>query len=334
MTSEDETALPALRCIVYGVGIVSLLGVYGVLQERVMTLPYDGEYFKVTIFLVFCNRLCAVLYSIIMARVKGEEFSATAPIWKYAMVSLSNFCATTCQYEALRWVSFPVQMLGKSFKMMPVMVWGMAISQKKYSCTDWFIAAAVTAGVTAFLVSGDIHAPHAVQYNSLMGLLLLAVFLVCDGFTSTFQEKLFKQHSTTKYNQMLWINLGSAAISLSLLVGTGMFSKALAFSTSHPRFMIDALAISGAAVGGQFFIYSMVEEFGALAFAAAMNVRQVVSISISYAIYSKPITVMQICGLTVVFSALFFKSVKSFGTSLERLPLIHSSKASTSKADV
>jgi hypothetical protein len=35
-------------------------------------------------------------------------------------------------------VSFAVQMLGKSFKMMPVMIWGMIISGKSYSILGLF----------------------------------------------------------------------------------------------------------------------------------------------------------------------------------------------------
>merc|ERR1719420_2387688 len=94
---------------------------------------------------------------------------------------------------------------------------------------------------------------------------------------------------------------------VSLLV-TGGFTEALAFCTAHPAFVIDASFLSGAAVGGQFFIYSMVKEFGALAFAATMNVRQVSSIIVSYIVYSKPITFLQILGLLTVFVALFYKS--------------------------
>lgn len=54
-----------------------------------------------------------------------------APIYSYAAVSLSNIVATTCQYEALKYVSFPVQTLGKCAKMFPVMVWGYFILKKR-----------------------------------------------------------------------------------------------------------------------------------------------------------------------------------------------------------
>merc|ERR1719473_1173821 len=103
---------------------------------------------------------------------------------------------------------------------------------------------------------------------------------------------------------------------VSLLV-TGGFTEALAFCSAHPAFMVDAGFLSGAAVGGQFFIYSMVKEFGALAFAATMNVRQVASIVVSYIVYSKPITLLQIGGLMMVFGALFYKSAQGLMASRE-----------------
>jgi len=162
--------------------------------------------------LVLFNRIVAILFSLCMVAGKGEGFQNKAPLWKYLAISFSSTYASACQYEALRYVSFPVQMLGKSFKMMPVMLWGILVSGKRYSLTDWAIAAAVTGGVTEFLMTGPISS-HSTAGTSAHGLMLLCCFLLLDGFTSTFQEKLFKEHVTSKYNQMLYINLGSAVIS-------------------------------------------------------------------------------------------------------------------------
>merc|ERR1719382_1576161 len=121
-----------------------------------MTQPYGGESFTWSVLLVFFNRLAAVVFSFAMALAHGESLRNGAPIWKYLVVSLSNVYASTCQYEALKYVSFAVQMLGKSFKMMPVMIWGMVISRKSYSLRDWGVAIVVTGGVTEFLMTGPI----------------------------------------------------------------------------------------------------------------------------------------------------------------------------------
>merc|ERR1719471_956402 len=299
----------AMWCLFYGAGIIGMLLVYGLVQERIMSEPYGTEMFTISVFLVFCNRMFAVLYAMIMILVKGEPGKNSAPLWKYLAISASNVGASYCQYEALRYVSFPVQMLGKSFKMMPVMVWGMVISGKRYGLSDWLIAAAVTGGVTEFLLTGSIAAKHQ-HGTSVHGLILLLVFLGLDGFTSTFQEKLFKEHKTSKYNQMVYVNGFSGLVSFITLLATRSLVKSLVFCGNHPVFIRDFVVLSASAVGGQWFIYSQVKEFGALVFAATMNTRQVVSILVSYATYKHAITGLQVIGLLLVFAGLFYKSFR------------------------
>jgi adenosine 3'-phospho 5'-phosphosulfate transporter B2 len=305
----------ALWCAIYGAGIIGMLGMYGVIQERIMSEEYDGEMFRISVFLVLCNRLVAIAYASLMTTMKGEEFAPKAPLWKYLAISFSNVAATWCQYEALKWVSFPVQMLGKSFKMMPVMLWGIAISQKKYKAMDWAIAGGVTWGVTQFLLTGSIKSKHADKGTSIYGLLLMLGFLGCDGFTSTFQEKVFKDCKTTKYNQMMYVNAGSAVVSGVSLLLSGSGPAAIAFCANHPLFLKHAMTLSAAAVAGQFFIYSQVKEYGALVLAATMNLRQVISIMVSFVLYGHSITALQIVGLALVFGSLFYKTYLGFKSS-------------------
>eukprot|EP00401_Gymnodinium_catenatum_P065330 CAMPEP_0117598850 /NCGR_PEP_ID=MMETSP0784-20121206/75628_1 /TAXON_ID=39447 /ORGANISM="" /LENGTH=356 /DNA_ID=CAMNT_0005401351 /DNA_START=54 /DNA_END=1124 /DNA_ORIENTATION=+ len=321
----------ALLCAIYGLGIIGMLGVYGVIQERIMSKPYGDDMFRTSVFLVFCNRLVAILYAVSMVCVNREEFKNKAPIWKYLAISLSNVAATWCQYEALKYVSFPVQMLGKSFKMMPVMLWSVVIAQKKYGPKDWGIAMGVTGGVTLFLLTGQIKSKHAESGTSIYGLLLLLAFLGLDGFTSTFQEKLFKEHKTSKYNQMLYVNSGSATVSLTTLLVSGQAPSAIGFCFKHPIFAAHASGLSAAAVAGQFFIYSQVKEFGALVFAATMNLRQVISILVSYVMYSHPITLLQFIALCAVFLSLFYKSYLGWVDNGDGKAAIRSSDVETAK---
>mmetsp|Transcript_2170 Transcript_2170/g.5810 ORF Transcript_2170/g.5810 Transcript_2170/m.5810 type:complete len:336 (-) Transcript_2170:234-1241(-) len=310
MTEQSASMwVSALWGSIYAAGIIGCLLVYGLLQERIMSEPYGeaGDIFKVSVFLVLCNRLVAVCFASGMMFGKGEAVKNMAPLWKYCAISLSNVGATWCQYEALKYVSFPVQMLGKSFKMMPVMLWGIVISGKRYGIQDWAVAFAVTLGVTSFLLTGPVSSKTSTG-SSVVGFMLLLAFLGLDGFTSTMQEKLFKEHATSKYNQMMYVNMFSSVVSLATLLVTGDLLPALAFCSGHPSFVADALVLSGSAVTAQFFIYSQVKEFGALVYAATMNVRQVASIMVSYATYHNSITPYQVGSLLIVFGALFYKS--------------------------
>eukprot|EP00913_Durusdinium_trenchii_P034709 g32471.t1 len=195
-----------------------------------MTRPYDHEVFDSSFFLVFCNRLLAVICACVALFCRGESFRSEAPFWKYALVSLSNVAATACQYEALKYVSFAVQMLGKSFKMIPVMAW-----------SDCLVALAVTAGVAEFCLMGPTLSRRIDDSQTTgFGYVLILGFLVFDGLTSTLQEQLFKDHKTSRCNQMLYVNILSSIISSVLVLTAGQAGSSAAFLMDHNAFARDA----------------------------------------------------------------------------------------------
>jgi len=295
-------------CLTYGCGVVGTLLLYGLWQERIMAYPYDGEYFAGSTALVLYNRVFGLVFAFVMSYAMSEELSCTAPLWKYVFISVTAVAASICQYEALKYISFTVQMLGKSCKMVPVMVWGILISGKRYVWLDWITSIVVTLAVAEFLLTGRITADNN-SGTSTYGLLMLVAFAALDGFTSTFQEKLFRDHMTSKYNQMLYINLVSALITFGSLIVSGFTSESFSFCARHPSLIGDASLLSAAAVAAQWFIFSQVQEYGALVFAATMNIRQVVSILASYVAYGHSITVLQIIGLVAIFAMLLLRSV-------------------------
>jgi len=300
---------------------------------------YDGDSFTDSAFNVFCNRVANCVFALMMIAARCEPIHWTAPLWKYMAISLSNVLASMCQYEALKYVIFPVQMLGKSFKMMPVMIWGIIISGKKYGVIDWLIAAMVTFGVTEFLLTGPITHDDGPEASSLKGLLLIIGFLAFDGFTSTYQEHLFREYTVSKYNQILYINAASILTSSSILTVSGGFARSIEFAHRHPSYIVNVSMLSTAAASSQWFIYSQIQEFGALVFAATMNVRQLVSIIASYVKFGHSITPLQVLGLALVFGALFVKSyigltAKKEPTNKEGLERGDREHSATSGADM
>jgi len=318
-------------------GVGSLL-VYGVLQERIMSQPYTDngkdEFFSYSVFLVLSNRVLGCLMAaIILAATKGNV-TPVAGIHRYAAVSLSNVIATTCQYEALKYLSFPVQTLGKCAKMIPVMIWGFLINQKRYGMSDVMIAIAVTGGCTIFGLYGDESTLTSnaskgadVQTTSEYGILLMLGYLFFDGFTSTFQDKLFVGYKMETYNQMLWVNFCSAFISVFYLISDGSFQDAIAFIGRHPLITGDIMILSVAAMLGQLCILYTIKEFGALLFATIMTTRQFLSILLSCIVFMHMLSPMQWLGTALVFGALYYKSfAKAAGSKKapdeEKEPLI------------
>jgi adenosine 3'-phospho 5'-phosphosulfate transporter B2 len=295
-------------------GIMGFFLLYGVLQERIMTTPYgeDAEgnpvYFEETTFLVLSNRVFAAFVACVVLIYKGQSLKNAAPLHKYLGVSASNFSATWCQYEALKYVNFPTQTLGKCGKMFPVMIVGTFISGKKYSFKDYGIALSITLGCVLFLLTGDISSKDT--SNTPIGLLLMALYMFFDGFTSTAQEKMFKGYTMSTYDQMIYVNLFSALISVVILIGKGTLMSSIQFSLMYPSLLSDSIWLSVCSTFGQMLIYYTIKEFGALFFSTVMVTRQVFSILLSCIIYFHPLSNGQWFGFLLVFGTLYYKAME------------------------
>jgi len=180
--------LHLLACAVVN---VIALGAYGVLQQRIMTIPYGGfvdeegnevsAVFTSSIFLVFSNRLFSLLFGMVaLAYTKPERVSLFSREWwwphsslqNYAYVASSNLVSTLCQYEVLKYLTFAISTLAKAAKILPTMVWGYVLHGTKFRLDQYVSAMIVTVGCFVFVFNSKITA-HQVVPNSAMTSLLL-----------------------------------------------------------------------------------------------------------------------------------------------------------------
>lgn len=79
------------------------------------------------------------------------------PLYKYAFCSLSNVLSSWCQYEALKYVSFPTQVLAKASKIIPVMIMGKIVSRAKYEYYEYVTAVLISMGMMMFMLGSTDH---------------------------------------------------------------------------------------------------------------------------------------------------------------------------------
>jgi adenosine 3'-phospho 5'-phosphosulfate transporter B2 len=219
------------------------------MQEKIMRVPYgaEKEFFRYSLFLVFCNRITTSTVSALVLTASKKSLDPVAPLQKYCVVSVSNILTTTCQYEALKYVSFPVQTLAKCAKMIPVMIWGTIIMRKKYGGKDYFFAVVVTVGCSLFILypaSMDASPFNRGRENTIWGVSLMLGYLGFDGFTSTFQDKLFKGYDMEIHNQIFYTTMCSCVLSLSGLILQNQMIPAVDFMFRHPDCFYDVIILS------------------------------------------------------------------------------------------
>ncbi len=301
-------------------GIVVPLIVYAYAQERVMQTAYvraeDSvlEYFSKSWVpvIVLASRLGASIFAFGMLLYSGEPLRRSAPLFNYALVSVSNVCATMCQYLALKYISFGMQSLLKCSKILCVMLWSRLIAGgRRYRSTDYVVVAVVTLGAFVFYLSGNVGTTYdeAMGVSSGWGLLLMGGYLLADGLTSTLQEKIFRGYRLTHYNQMLHVNLCSSVLAASLLLlRRDKAAGLIPFLSDHPRCLMDIGALVVCQIIAQNFIYMMINNFGAILFATIVYARQLLSIIFNTLWFGDEVTPVQSLVIAAVFAALFLRS--------------------------
>jgi len=271
-----------------------------------MTTRYsNGELFNSSRFLVFANRIIALLVCIPILWWQQSRPGAKPhklPLYHYSYCSVSNIVSSACQYEALKFVSFPTQVLAKACKMVPVMLMGYAVSGKRYKLAEYVVAVGVTVGVVLFKLNEANDAP--VRGTQAVGILLIVLYMVADSFTSNWQGKIFSDHEVSSMQMMCVVNLFSSAFTAaSIFVGMEV-GYVVHFLTSAPELMGHVMLMAVCSAIGQLFIFYTIKAFGPLVFATIQTVRQFLSVILSIIVFAHPVNAGECLGIAIVFASL------------------------------
>uniref|UniRef100_A0A6S9UV63 Sugar phosphate transporter domain-containing protein n=1 Tax=Chrysotila carterae TaxID=13221 RepID=A0A6S9UV63_CHRCT len=301
--SFTTAAIHLMFCVV-GIQVSYLM--WGLMQERIMTKPYaTGELFHSSKFLVFANRFLALIVAWVsyrLQRMQGQNLAHTAPLYMFSYSSVSNIMSSVCQYEALKYISFPTQVLSKSCKMVPVMMMGYLVSRKQYSLFEYIVAIMITAGAALFKLYETNDAP--VKDTEFVGVAFILGYMVCDSFTSNWQSKVFKQYNVGSITMMMYANFFSSAFTAAGLLVTLEIVQVFKYIVANPLVMHHMVVMSVCSAIGQLFIFHTIKKYGPLVFATIQTVRQLLSIVLSIIFFGHPVNQMEALGILIVFLAL------------------------------
>ena len=243
------------------VGLQASYLTWGYVQEKVMTKEYSTGKFPSATFCVFSNRVLAIMAAATAIFLKRGEISIPAPMTSFAPCAVSNTLSSYGQYQALRYVSFPLQTLSKSTKLIPVMLMGKVLNSKEYPWNEYGEAALISAGVSMFTFAETNKSEG--QSTEILGIVCLALYIVSDSFTSQWQSRVYKENpQVDQYQMMFSVNMWSIIFTLAMLIASGELWLTLSFLSSNPEAIIDNITISITSATGQLFIYYTIKEFG------------------------------------------------------------------------
>jgi len=241
-----------------------------------------------------------------------DETPTTIPPARFAVLGITSMGSTWCSVRSLRYVIFPIQVLAKSCKPVPVMIMG-ALMGKKYPLRKYMNVCLIVAGVGLFMGGGDSSSKKSSggdnelsSSSQIIGIILLFISLCFDGGTGAYEDKLMAVHSVGPFDLMYNIQLGKtiiAGVSLLVLNQFHMFLQ----MCQEMGFVLVALGLTGAM--GQVFIFVTISKFGALTCSIIGLARKVTTLVASIYFYGHHLNSLQITGLVISVASMVMNFV-------------------------
>ncbi|XP_068648615.1 UDP-galactose/UDP-glucose transporter 3 [Aristolochia californica] len=286
----------------------------GILQETVSTKKFgpDGKRFEHLAFLNLAQNVVCLVWSLIMIKLWSRSSSDGAPWWTYWSASITNTIGPAMGIEALKYISYPAQVLAKSSKMIPVMLMGALVYGIKYTLPEYVCTFLVAGGVSAFALSktSSKTISKLAHPNAPLGYGLCFLNLAFDGFTNATQDSISARYpKTSAWDIMLGMNLWGTIYNIIYMFGWphGSGFEAVAFCKEHPEAAWDIFVYCLCGAVGQNFIFLTISRFGSLANTTITTTRKFVSIVVSSVVSGNPLSAKQWGSVITVFGGLSYQ---------------------------
>lgn len=140
--------------------------------------------------------------------------AALPSVYIYWKSALSMAVASPIGYKALNYITYPMMILTKSAKAIPVMLIGVVFYQRKYPWYKYVMIAMLCSGVALYsyfsadAVDADVDSiPNSNSSKTstsslLTGMFLIGVHLSLEGFTNNDQDKIFSNYNVSPLEMM------------------------------------------------------------------------------------------------------------------------------------
>lgn len=336
MASESKTTASSpsspsfLHLIFCAAGIYGFFLTWGILQERITTMEYVGsglksrfKYFQVLNMIQagFAALLAFLQILVQKLPICGTKEHPHRPtsilLYSFLKIAVCSSVASSLGYRSLRHLNYPTMILGKSCKLVPVMLMNFLIYRKKFEMYKYATVALITVGVSGFMLfeSKSGGGGKAAAGNSLWGIGLLLSNLLMDGATNSWQDQLFIKYRLKSQQLMMFMNLFSGLIlAVSLLFYTiwqpekSQLLAAIQFFKQFPSALPDVFAFSLCGALGQLFIFHTLEHFGSLSLVTITVTRKLFTILLSLFWFNHQVNAKQWACVCLVFLALILES--------------------------
>merc|ERR1719440_116541 len=194
------------------------------------------------------------------------------------------------------------------------MVVNTAVNQVVLPGADYALALLITLSVTGFSLIAEQASSSAAHENTMYGIFLLCLFLICDALTSNTEKWVYNKDRTFTPTQMMF-SMGCVTLVYSALctaMEPGGFGAVFSFIHRHPECIPEIIMLSVNSTCGQYVIYYTVRKHGPVLLSIMMTVRQIISVYISAVLYQHYIPLESAAFAAFTFALCLYKPLKKW----------------------
>lgn len=214
----------------------------------------------------------------------SRRYSTRALLLRYFQCAVFITSAAPFGFAALSYITYPAMVLGKSCKLVPVMIMNVLLYRRRFAPHKYLVVGMVTLGITMFMGFGK-EKPSKAQsngsdlsmYTQLIGITYLLINLAIDGATNSTQDEIFARFNVSGQQMMFWINLFCTVLTAVISVlplpyipvlhpshSRTELEGALEFIRTHPSVVMPLVQFALTGALGQLFIFETLQHFGSL----------------------------------------------------------------------
>ncbi|KAK6029510.1 UAA transporter family protein [Ostertagia ostertagi] len=281
----------AFHFLICAGGILLCYFYFGIQQERIVQGKYEnGEKFTYTQALVFFLCVANTIFAWVLRPKRDVD---TVP---------------TKINQALQYLPYPTQVLAKSCKPIPVLIFGVLFAGKRYSWRKYVFIIMIVVGVAMFLYKDK---KSSTEKQIGIGEVLLLLSLTMDGTTTSIQDRINISYKRSTLSMMFFMNFFSTIYLMIGLFVTGELFEFIGFVQRHPHVLFELCFVAASSCGGQYFIFKTISEFSPLTCSVITTTRKLFTIIISVVFMNHPLLERQKWATFIVFSGLIMDAVDS-----------------------
>jgi len=260
---------------------------YGYLQELVCIHLFARQF---GLFLTLVQFVGYMGFASLQRLHKGEARRHKLPLAYCVALALGQAAMQCLSNMAMRYLNYPAKVLFKSCRVLPTMIYGVVVYNKKYSRRDWVAMVLLVCGLVVFM-RADIKTSPSLHP---LGIALISGSLLLDAAILNLQDHCFAHFGSDEDEVVFVSYAGGSAVLLAACVGSGELETALAFMDSHfagsPAFAgFSLLSFATCGYFGVVCVTALTRRFGPLVAALTTTVRKALTLVLSFVLFPKPV---------------------------------------------